>query len=297
MLIAVLSDIHGNARALKACLGHARERGAQGYVFLGDYISDGAYPQRTMEQVYDCAARFDCRFIRGNREEYMLDYRAGKISGWQDGSSTGSLLYTYENLTARDLDWFQSLEIAGRESFPGSPPLFYCHGSPWAVGGRLEQGDPVAKEKLGELPEKFILCGHTHRLGSWFSGLFERGCQQVVRAGSVGFPLSTPGKAQMLFLHSVEGDMPRWRPEYALVPYDLEGAVGDLEESGLLERGRVWTAMVRHALITGENMVGLLPPYAQALYERDCGRKAPYQEIPEEYWQQAALAYRCETAC
>ena len=226
MLIAVLSDIHGNARALKACLGHARDRGAQGYVFLGDYISDGAYPQRTMEQVYDCAARFDCRFIRGNREEYMLDYRAGKISGWQDGSSTGSLLYTYENLTARDLDWFQSLEIAGRESFSGAPPLFYCHGSPWAVGGRLEQGDPAVKEKLGDLPEKYILCGHTHRLGSWFSGLFERGCQQVVRAGSVGFPLSTPGKAQMLFLHSVEGDMPRWRPEYALVPYDLEGAGG-----------------------------------------------------------------------
>ena len=35
MLIAVLSDIHGNARALKACLGHARDRVAQRDDFVG----------------------------------------------------------------------------------------------------------------------------------------------------------------------------------------------------------------------------------------------------------------------
>ncbi len=295
MTICILSDVHGNHRALEACLAHARERGAQAFIFLGDYISDGACPQKTMELLYGCAAQHDCRFIRGNREEYMLDYRAGKITGWKDGSSTGSLLYTYENLTGKDLEWFSTLDNQGRVSFPGAPSLFYCHGAPWKTNGSLKQGDPDTEKQLRQLPESCIVCGHTHRLGTYFVGLFALGQKAVVKAGSVGIPLSTPGKAQMLFLHSTGGSMPRWQWEYALVPYDVQGAVRELYTSGLMERGRVWTAMQAHALLTGENIAGLLPPYAQSLYEKDGGPRGPWAQIPEAYWQRAAEAFSLET--
>ena len=42
MLIALLSDIHANLEALDACLRHARERGAERYAFLGDFVGYGA---------------------------------------------------------------------------------------------------------------------------------------------------------------------------------------------------------------------------------------------------------------
>ncbi len=290
MTICILSDIHGNHLALEACLAHAESRRAQGYIFLGDYISDGAYPQKTMALLYDWMRHHDCRFIRGNREEYMVDYRDGKIKGWQDGSATGALLYTYENLTDRDIDWFQTLDNHGTEGFEGAPPLHYCHGAPWKTNGTLAQGDPETIRRLQELPEPCILCGHTHRLGMYLLGR-----QSVVRAGSVGYPLSTPGYAQMTLLHSVQDGVPRWRPEYALVPYDNHAAVQELHASGLMERAPVWSAMTAHALLTGENIAGLLPPYAQSLYEKDCGEKAPYSRIPEAYWQRAAEVYRCQT--
>lgn len=292
MTIAVLSDIHGNHLALSACLAHAESRGVQGYIFLGDYISDCAYPQRTMEIIRQWARRHDCRFIRGNREEYMVDYRDGKITGWQDGSATGSLLYTYEHLSEEDIDWFSGLANHSSEVFSDAPALQCCHGSPWQTGGTLPQGDPEAQKMLAGVPEDWILCGHTHRLGTYFVVPVQK---YVIRAGSVGYALSTPGFAQMTFLHSVEGPKPRWRPEYALVPYDNHAAVRELYDSGLMERGRVWTAMVAHALLTGENIMLFLPPYAQALYEKDCGQKVPYSGIPEEYWQKAAQAYPCET--
>lgn len=293
MTIAVLSDIHGNHLALKACLAHAESRDAQGYIFLGDYISDCAYPQRTMEAIYEWARHHDCRFIRGNREEYMVDYHDGKITGWQDGSASGSLLYTYENLTKKDIEWFLTLDNHGIQSFEGAPPICYCHGSPWQTNGAIPQGDPEVQKKLTDIPEDWILCGHTHRLGTFFVGPPAQ--KFVIRAGSVGYALSTPGFAQMVFLHSTDDGMPRWRPEYALVPYDNRAAVQELYDSGLMERGRVWTAMVAHALLTGENITLFLPPYAQALCEKDCGQKLSYPRIPEEYWQKAAEAYHCET--
>ena len=44
LLTALLSDIHGNLEALNACLGHARERGAERFGFLGDLVGYGAEP-------------------------------------------------------------------------------------------------------------------------------------------------------------------------------------------------------------------------------------------------------------
>lgn len=295
MTIAILSDIHGNHLALEACLAHAQSKGAQAYIFLGDYISDCAYPQKVMALLYDWDSHHDCRFIRGNREEYMLGYRDGEITGWRDGSATGSLLYTYENLTEKDLAWFRTLDNLGRGDFPGEPSLLYCHGAPWQTNGTLPEGNPETAQRLLALPEICVVCGHTHRMGMYFLAQSGRKKLDVVRAGSVGYPLSTPGFAQMVFLHSTAGRMPRWQSEYAFVPYDARGAVREMEQSGLMGRAPVWSAMVAHALLTGENITGMLPPYAQALYEKDCGQKATWADIPEPYWQRAAEVFLCET--
>lgn len=294
MTVCVLSDVHGNHLALKASLAYGEACGAEAYLFLGDYISDGAYPQKTLQALYEWAESHRCFFIRGNREEYMLEYRDGRAAGWQDGSATGSLLYTAENLTEKDFAWFATLENRCTVELAEGPPLLCCHGSPWKTTGTLAQGDPEVAARLRGLAEDFLVCGHTHRLGCYFLGAPPDGPKAVMRAGSVGYPLSTPGRAQVLLLRTADG-MPRWRPEYALVPYDARAAVQEMYDCGLMRRAPVWSAMTAHALLTGENLAGLLPPYAQSLYEKDCGRKVPYGEIPEKYWQKAAEVYPCQS--
>ena len=42
MLIALLTDIHGNREAFEACLHDARRMRADRFVFLGDYVGYGA---------------------------------------------------------------------------------------------------------------------------------------------------------------------------------------------------------------------------------------------------------------
>jgi len=51
MLIAILTDIHGNREALSACLAHARLISVDRLIFLGDYVGYGADPAWVVDQV------------------------------------------------------------------------------------------------------------------------------------------------------------------------------------------------------------------------------------------------------
>ena len=300
--VAVLADVHSNYLALKACLEWARAHKIEKYIFLGDYITDHAYPQRVMELLYEAAGRYDCRFIRGNREEYMISYRANggrepDGSVWRDGSCQGALLYCYENLTDRDIDYFESLPISGSWQIGNAPPIAFCHGSPERAKAPIYS--PEALEALEKLPEPILLKGHNHRFFSFsYNGL------RVICAGSVGNPIycRTPlGEArvtplakvaQMLLLHYEGG---RWVPEYVTVPYDWEQTIKNLELSGLTKRAPVWAAMLRHNVLTGTDPFGRVPQRAVELYRLDTGTGAAgWAEVPEKYWITAAAEYRIE---
>lgn len=68
MKIAVLSDIHGNYVALQECIKYVLDRGIDIFVFLGDYVGELAYPQKTMDILFHLKEKYNCFFIiRKNR--------------------------------------------------------------------------------------------------------------------------------------------------------------------------------------------------------------------------------------
>jgi predicted phosphodiesterase len=67
MLLALLSDVHGNLDALEACLRHAREHGAERYAFLGDYVGYGAEPGAVTDVIAHHAAS-GAIVVRGNHD-------------------------------------------------------------------------------------------------------------------------------------------------------------------------------------------------------------------------------------
>ena len=94
MKLAVMGDIHSNHIALETCIAHALERDVDEFLFIGDYISDCPYPQKTMKVIYDMNRKYRCTFIRGNREDYMLSHRKNPQDRWKYCSASGNLLYT-----------------------------------------------------------------------------------------------------------------------------------------------------------------------------------------------------------
>lgn len=278
MKIAVMGDIHSNHTALATCIAHALERDVDEFIFLGDYISDCAYPQKTMQIIYDMKRKYTCQFIRGNREDYMLHHRKDPHEIWTYSSTSGSLLYTYENLFEADLDFFESLAISGFYEIEGFPSFCYCHGSP-ASSREYLSGDKGKLDRiLKNLDVDLLIGAHTHMQES-----FTVGNKKWVNPGSVGIPIGHGGKSQYMILHGTKNG---WREEFFQLAYDVDAAVRELETSGLDQKAPWWTKLNIHLLYTGEDLAAPCIRLARRLWE-EAGEEVNGLDIPEKYMEMA----------
>ena len=52
--------------------------------------------------------KYQCFFIRGNKEDYWINRRKDINCDWKNGNhSVGAMIYCYENLTAKDIDFLK----------------------------------------------------------------------------------------------------------------------------------------------------------------------------------------------
>ena len=274
MKIAAFGDIHSNHIALRACLDAVEKIGVDGIVLLGDYVSDCACPQKTMVLLREIAERFPCRIIRGNREEYMIDHADGK-NVWQDNSQSGSLLYTYENLTAEDIGWFRSLPIAMKVEMDGAPDFEICHGAQWQTRVMLLPGTEHADEMISRMETDLMLCAHTHE-----AFIIEKDGKTIVNGGSLGLPCNGDNAAAFAMIELIDG---KWMPRLMRIEYDMDAVERDFRESGFMERGHVWARAMLATLRTGRDFtmecIGLVERYSQE-------KGLPFHA--EELWQRAA---------
>jgi len=77
--LALFADIHANLEALEACLGHAREQGAEEIAFLGDLVGYGADPGAVLERVRARAAA-GAVVVRGNHDAAVVSAGADTMN-------------------------------------------------------------------------------------------------------------------------------------------------------------------------------------------------------------------------
>ncbi|WP_097003290.1 metallophosphoesterase family protein [Lacrimispora amygdalina] len=280
MKIGVFADIHSNYHGFRACYNEAVKRGVNQFLFLGDYVSDCAYPEKTMELLYHIRDRYPCTFIRGNREDYLLNHQKGAEDGWiTPSSATGGLLYTYEHMTKEDLEFFEGMRISGRMQMKGYPEFQFCHGTMDNTKGVFHLGSESEKEVLEKLDTDLIISGHTHR-----QGIYKYKGKTHVNAGSVGVPWDYNGDAQFCILHGENG---QWMAELIQLDYDKALAVKELYDSHLNEKARIWTKLVEKTLLTGRDYSRVCLTAALEKWERN-GGKGSWYILPEQYWEEAA---------
>lgn len=278
MKIAVIGDIHSNYVGLEKCIEHALFQKADEFLFLGDYISDCPYPQKTMQIVYEMNKNYKCSFIRGNREDYILNHRKNPEERWTYSSASGSLLYTYENLTEKDFSFFESLDIKGYYEKEEYQPFRYCHGSLVRSNEILEPGAENTVQLMGDLDVDLLISGHVH-----FQEEKLYGTKKILHPGAVGVPWYFDGKTQYMMLHGVKSG---WEAEFFQLEYDVEKIVKDFESSGLLEKAPYWSKITIHTLRTGNDHNLACLNRAMQLCKEAEGTVA-WPDIPEKYWQQA----------
>jgi predicted phosphodiesterase len=223
MRLAVISDIHGNIRALEAVLARIRALGdIDRLVVAGDLLSGPLEPSETA----DVLMGLDAAIIRGNHERQLL------ACATEPGGESDQ--YAFEHTSEPQRAWLGSLPA----TLQLAPDVLVCHGTPETdlvylceeldTPVRLA-ADEVILGRLAGNRQALVVSGHSHhpRTVRLSSG------QLVVNAGSVGLQAFT---AEHPRPHHVENGSPHarfvvcerastgWQAEQHQVSYDWDTA-------------------------------------------------------------------------
>ena len=245
MKVAVLSDIHSNYYAFKACYEDAVKCGAEMFIFLGDYVSDLSEPQRTMDLVYEIGSKYPTVCLRGNREGYMLDCESGK-SSFTRGSKSGSLLFTYEHLRKKDLDFIRGLKISDTIEIEGVR-MEIAHAAMDNDRLYFDSNDGHAADIFPQMKCDYLLTGHSHK-----QYIQRNAGKTIINPGSVGIPQGGTYHPKYALLDIENGSISCQLRE---VLYDMADAIRSQFASGLVDYAKYWAIGILYDIITGKEWV------------------------------------------
>jgi predicted phosphodiesterase len=195
MLVAFISDIHGNLPALEAALTDAAVRGVEKIYCAGDLTGYGPFPGEVCRAIAEkkitaIIGNYDAKVIAALHRSAGLKERM-KPGKWK------ILEWTCRQIDGHAQKFLASLPPLHRETLAGRFELMMVHGSPASVEDTIYPSITTygLKKKLAGTRLDILVCGHTHipfvrRLAGAL----------VVNCGSAGQP--------------VDGDP---RPAYALL--------------------------------------------------------------------------------
>lgn len=240
--VALMADIHSNYPAFQACYEDAVNCGADSFVFLGDYVSDLAQPQQTMDLLYRICDTYPTVCLLGNRERYMLEHANGS-SDFSRGSKSGSLLFTYEHLRQKDLDFFRRLRISDTIAFHGIP-VEIAHASMGNDRYYFDSTDGHTTEIFPQMYYPYLLTAHSHR-----QYILCQGNKTIINPGSVGIPHGGTIHAKYAFLTTEGQEISCTLRE---VPYAIESTIHAQFAEGLVDYAKYWAIAILYDSMTGK---------------------------------------------
>ena len=231
MLVAIVSDIHGNRHALEAVLADVASTDARELWCLGDVVGYGADPN-------DC-----CALIRENAAVCLAGNHDLAVTGTipLDEFSHGAALaarWTQEVLADDHVEWLRSLSPQGDEEGVG-----LYHASPRDPIWEYVLSTLLAELCLDVAEERVCLVGHSHVALSFVRPEGEAATGDTRRAGdaldmsdgewlinpgSVGQPRDGDPRAAWLLL-----DTGSWLAEWRRTEYDIAGAAAAIRAARL----------------------------------------------------------------
>ena len=255
MKFAVISDIHGNAPALRLALADAAEYGVDGYLLAGDYCISAPWGH---DVVGILRALPNAHIIRGNDEAH-LDVPPGddgqfEVSRWCMSTLTPedkawldalpeTLTFDCEGVTIRMAH--SSQNFVGKclhEKFRTSVlPRFYPDGpadrETLLYDFRSLWEKDIFREHIAALDKGVYIFGHNH-IQAW--GEFDG--RVLVNPGSVGLPLDCCGFGACYSLLTIEDGHVSVKERR--IPMDAEALIAQAKSTPQYAAARVWTEII-----------------------------------------------------
>lgn len=235
MRIAILSDIHGNLEAFRACLDNARARGAQRIVLLGDLVGYGADPAAVLDIAMDEVSRGAIALLGNHDEAAILNGPTG-----MNDMAAAAVAWTRGQLSEAHRAFIsglpQSVEEDGR---------LYVHAEASAPSRWRYVTDTEAARRSMEATDAHVtFCGHVHKPALYSLGdtgkltgfrpvagapvPLGRGRSWLAVAGAVGQPRDGDPSASYLMIDTVP-----LQATWLRVPYDVAAAAAKIRAAGL----------------------------------------------------------------
>lgn len=236
MRLAVVSDIHGNLRALEAVHREIKAAAPDLIVNLGDCLSGPLWPEETAQYL----AAHGWPTVRGNHDRELAETPAAELDTID--------AFAHRHLSKASQDWLSALPA----TMSVESDIFLCHGSPSndeiflleEDGGNhfFPSTESAVRLKLGNVTAELVLCGHSHtpRVVQATKD------QSILNPGSVGvqaFPgLTATGSPHARYALATRRNG-RWSFELRAIDYDWAEAARRADAAGFTN----WA----HGLSTG----------------------------------------------
>ncbi len=253
MTLALLSDIHANLRALRACLAHARAQGATRFAFLGDLVGYGAEPAEVVDEIR-ALSQAGAVVLQGNHDQ--LAARAGPDTGATVAEAGAG--WTRERLTPAQRGFLAGLPL---EAICGAALLVHASADEpgaWHYATHAPRVRRSLEAACARPGVHVVFGGHVHAQCLWYAGRdgtplpftptpgvpvpLARHRRWLATIGSVGQPRDGDPRAGYALW---DEDGPTPRVVFHRVPYDHLAAAEAVARSGLppdfarrLEQGR-----------------------------------------------------------
>jgi diadenosine tetraphosphatase ApaH/serine/threonine PP2A family protein phosphatase len=159
MLIALLTDIHGNREAFDACRAEARRLGAEKFVYLGDLVGYGADPAYIVDRVAEDFAR-GAISLMGNHDLAAVE---GPSGGMHD-MARAAIEWTSNQLGAPQKAFLAAMPYTASTVNAAGAETLYVHGEASAPRRFIYvTGPEVAERSLNATSAHVTFCGHVHR--------------------------------------------------------------------------------------------------------------------------------------
>lgn len=239
MKLALLSDVHANLPALRACMAHAHAQGATQWAFLGDLVGYGGSPAAVLDTVMQ-AVDDGAWVVRGNHDDLALyPPRHVQYTGEQGAQ------WTHNQLSHAHLQFLEQL------------PLLEQHGKVLLVHASADQPERWPYVDSSDRAERslqaayardarirYVFSGHVHHQALYYLTPTAKLMRFVPQPG---VPIPVPAHRQWLAIvgscgQPRDGDM---RAMYALyddeattltfhrVPYDHVSAMQAIDRSDM----------------------------------------------------------------
>ena len=251
MRLAVISDIHGNYKALEAFTEYIENlkqigNGVDQVLLLGDYFADGPNPKKVMQMIRWLEQNYTCHLVLGNREEYLMDNRKDP-QGWRVSSPNGLLYFVDQRLDDEILEFMNSLPKTKLLTFEEGEDIFICHGSPTDTRGNFMEDPGLRAHTMKHLEYNYLVGGHSHKQEE--AKIYGK---TYVNPGALGLAIDgVGGHAPFAIMETDKAG--EWQTKLYSIPYDVESYIKEMEESGIMEAGLVLARAARKTLRTGIN--------------------------------------------